>query len=63
MIVGFDRVVGIMKKGEFVFFIVVLDYGFGDVEMKCDLVIVFFNFILIYELELVLFVKVSWFWK
>lgn len=47
-----------MKKNEYVFVIIYLEYGFGGEEIKWDLVIVFVNFIFFYEIELVEFIKV-----
>lgn len=63
VIAGLDRAVGTMKKGELALLTVAPDYGFGDVETKRDLATVPPNSTLTYELELVSFVKVSWFWK
>jgi FK506-binding protein 4/5 len=57
VIPGLDKAVSTMKKGETALVTIAPAYGFGDVETKTDLAVVPPNSTLIYELELVSFVK------
>lgn len=59
VISGLDKVVSTMKKGEVALVTISPEHGFGDVETKGDLAVVPPNSTLVYELELVDFVKVN----
>lgn len=49
-----------MKKGERAVITISADYGFGDSETKRDLAVVPPNSTLIYDVEVVSFIKVMW---
>ncbi|CAM6089988.1 unnamed protein product [Calypogeia fissa] len=57
VIPGLDKVVSTMKKGELALITISPQYAFGDVETKRELAVVPPNSTVIYELELVSFVK------
>ena len=59
MIEGLDRAVLSMKKKEHALVTIAPEYGFGKEEVKRDLATVPPNSTLIYEIELVEFVKVN----
>lgn len=56
---GLDNAVACMKKGEVALVTVAPEYGYEGVETHRDLAVVPANSILIYEIELVDFVKVT----
>lgn len=58
MILGLDKAVASMNKGEVALVTIPPEYGFGDVETKRALAVVPPNSTLIYEVELVEFEKV-----
>eukprot|EP00249_Psilotum_nudum_P018292 c26731_g1_i3 orf=565-2328(-) len=57
VILGLDKAVGTMKKGELALITVSPEYGFGGEEVKQELAVVPPNSTLIYEVELVSFTK------
>ncbi|CAM6096235.1 unnamed protein product [Calypogeia fissa] len=57
VIPGLDKVISTMKKGELALITISPQYAFGDVETKRELAVVPPNSTVIYELELVSFVK------
>ncbi|KAL2652977.1 hypothetical protein R1flu_021105 [Riccia fluitans] len=57
VILGLDKAVTTMKKGEKSLITISSDYGFGDVESQRDLAVVPPKSTLIYEVEMVSFVK------
>lgn len=58
VITGLDRAVATMKKGEHAILTVKPEYGFGNIETKRDLAIVPPSSILVYEVEMLDFIKV-----
>lgn len=59
MIVGLDRAVMSMKKGEIALVTISPEYAFSSTESRQDLAVVPANSTVIYEIELVSFVKVG----
>lgn len=59
VIAGLDRAVATMKKGERAILTVKPEYGFGNIETKRDLAIVPPSSILVYEVEMLDFIKVA----
>ncbi|KAJ6709695.1 PEPTIDYLPROLYL ISOMERASE [Salix koriyanagi] len=57
VIAGLDRAVATMKKGERAILTVKPEYGFGNIETKRDLAIVPPSSILVYEVEMLDFIK------
>lgn len=58
MIAGLDRAIATMKKGERSTLTIHPDYGFGSVEVKCDLAVVPPCSHLIYEVKMSNCIKV-----
>lgn len=58
MIVGLDRTMATMKKGEQAIVTINHEYGFGSVEVKRDLAVVPPCSDLVYEVEMLDFIKV-----
>jgi FK506-binding protein 4/5 len=58
VIAGLDRAVLNMKKGEVALVTIPPEYAFGSTESKQDLAVVPPNSTVIYEVELISFVKV-----
>lgn len=56
---GLDRAVLTMKKGEVAVLTIAPEYAFGSSESKQELAVVPPNSTVIYEIELISFVKVS----
>lgn len=63
VIAGLDRAVATMKKGEYAILTVKPEYGFGNVETKRDLAIVPPSSILVYEVEMLDFIKEKTPWE
>lgn len=63
VITGLDRAVATMKKGEYAILTVKPEYGFGNVETKRDLAIVPPSSILVYEVEMLDFIKEKTPWE
>lgn len=60
MVIGLDRAVTTMKKGERAILTVTPEYGFGSTEVRRDLATVPPFSTLVYEVEMLDFVKVSY---
>lgn len=60
MVIGLDRAVTTMKKGERAILTVTPEYGFGSTEIRRDLATVPPFSTLVYEVEMLDFVKVSY---
>lgn len=60
MVIGLDRAVTTMKKGERAILTVTPEYGFGSTEVRQDLATVPPFSTLVYEVEMLDFVKVSY---
>lgn len=63
VIAGLDRAVATMKKGEHAILTVKPEYGFGNIETKRDLAIVPPSSILVYEVEMLDFIKEKTPWE
>lgn len=63
VIAGLDRAVATMKKGEYAILTVKPEYGFGNIETKRDLAIVPPSSILVYEVEMLDFIKEKTPWE
>lgn len=59
MIVGLDRAVATMKKGERAIISIHPDYAFGNVEVRRDLAIVPPGSNVVYDVEMLDFIKVN----
>jgi FK506-binding protein 4/5 len=59
VIEGLDRAVMSMKKGEVALVTIPPEYAFSSTELKQDLAVVPANSTVIYEIELVSFIKVG----
>jgi len=59
VITGLDRAVATMKKGERAIISIHPDYAFGNVEVKQDLAIVPPGSKVVYDIEMVDFIKVK----
>ena len=58
VIAGLDRAAATMKKREHAILTITSEYGFGNAEIKRDLAVVPPNSTLLYEVEMLDFVKV-----
>lgn len=58
MITGLDRAVATMKKGERAIISIHPDYAFGDVEVRRDIAIVPPGSNVVYDIEMMDFIKV-----
>ncbi|XP_034897335.1 70 kDa peptidyl-prolyl isomerase isoform X2 [Populus alba] len=63
VIAGLDQAVATMKKGEHAILTVKPEYGFGNIETKRDLAIVPPSSILVYEVEMLDFIKEKTPWE
>lgn len=61
MIAGFDRAVSTMKKGEQAILTIHPDFGFGSVEVRRDLAVVPPSSSIVFEVEMLDFIKVHTF--
>lgn len=59
VIAGFDRAVATMKKGERAILTVHPDFGFGSVEVRQDLAVVPPSSNIVFEVEMLDFIKVQ----